>query len=277
MTDPLFSIIIPTYNSQEKLAATLDSVLVETEIPYEIVIRDGASTDETLKIIRVYEERYPERIRWASENDAGVYDAMNKGIDNARGRYLYFLGAGDRVRPSALKRIGEAIPAQEVALIYGNVWWVDKGIVYDGPFRKERLLYCNPSHQAIFYDRRIFERLGRFDLRYNVAADWAFNMKCFGDVNIQKVYIDTIIADFEGGGVSATQGDDHFGADHIRLARESLGLPEKALRYLETEQGLGKRSRSASSAAARAFWRAQWIFLRRVVRPVRHRRLRGSA
>src|SRR5258705_11239297 len=89
-----FPIITPTLNSGPKLEATINSVLSQKEDLFEYIVVDGGSSDETLNLLR----KHGERIKWISEKDRGVYDAMNKGIGMASGRYLYFLGAGDHLR-----------------------------------------------------------------------------------------------------------------------------------------------------------------------------------
>lgn len=277
MDRPFFSIIIPTKNCAGKLAATLESILSEREIPLEIVIRDGESTDGTQEVAQSFRERAGDRVRWASERDKNVYDGMNKAIPEARGRYLYFLGAGDRLRPGALRGVHDAAPAEGLALVYGDVFWEDKQTVYGGPFKRERFLFCNPSHQAIFYERALFDRFGDFDIRYPVAADWAFNMQCWGDEAVRKVYLKTLIADYEGDGISATQPDETFAREHASLARKYLHFGESDLRFFEREVNAAFRVGHEPNPIRRACLRAELIFLRRLIRPVLHRRLVGRA
>ncbi|MEJ7711150.1 MAG: glycosyltransferase [Pyrinomonadaceae bacterium] len=82
----LFSILTPTYNCGRKLEKTIRSVLSQDKSLYEYIIIDGCSTDETSSVV----EKYSNAVKFVSEKDEGVYDAMNKGIDMATGRYLYF-------------------------------------------------------------------------------------------------------------------------------------------------------------------------------------------
>lgn len=86
------SIIIPTYNSASVLPRALDSIICQTFTNWEVLIMDGISTDDTLKMAQSYNDS---RIRIYSEPDNGIYDAMNKGINKANGEWLYFLGSDD--------------------------------------------------------------------------------------------------------------------------------------------------------------------------------------
>lgn len=221
MQGPFFTIITPTYNSGLKLRSTIDSVLYQRFSSFEHVLIDGTSTDCTVDIIRSYHKDC--RIRFISEPDSGIYDAMNKGIELARGRFLYFLGVGDILRPDILTEIAKVVPSSGMTLLYGSVFRWDKASVYDGPFTIGKLRRKNICHQAIFYENKIFRTLGKYETKYACLSDWAFNMKCFGDRTIKKMYVEKLIADYEGGGLSASRIDRIFNYDYPRLVRERLG------------------------------------------------------
>lgn len=218
MSQKLFSIITPTYNSGSKIEKTINSVLTQDKDLFDFHIIDGASTDDTLRTI----EKYGAKIKLVSERDKGVYDAMNKGIDLASGKYLYFLGAGDTLRANVLRKIEKLMPDEPLTFVYGNVYWVDEAIIYSGEFDKLRLRTHNICHQAIFYERTVFHLMGKFELRFKVLADYVFNIKCFGEEQIHKRYIDYVIANFEGGGLSAKQKDVHLLNEHAQLIKDYL-------------------------------------------------------
>jgi glycosyltransferase involved in cell wall biosynthesis len=228
----LISVIIPTYNCGPKLAPTLESVLSQPGGLCEIVVVDGGSTDETLSVAG----EYGGRLRLVSEADRGVYDALNKGIGLAAGKYLFFLGAGDRLKEGVLGRVAGLLPAGELAFVYGDAYLVRHGVRVCGKFSAKEFVVRNICHQAIFYERTIFDVLGGYDLKYKVYADWAFNMKCFADRRVRKVYLDMLIADFEGWGISDTQEDAEFYRDLPRLIRKYVGLDE----YLRNRIYLGR-------------------------------------
>jgi glycosyltransferase involved in cell wall biosynthesis len=218
MEQKLFSIITPTYNCGTKIARTINSVLSQDSGLYEYIVIDGDSSDGTQSEV----ENFGDRIRFVSEPDQGVYDAMNKGIEMARGKYIYFLGAGDTLRANVLGNLARVIPDSELAFVYGNVYWVDEAFIYGGEFDKRRLETFNICHQAIFYERAIFDEIGRFELDYKILADYVFNIKCFGNDKIQKTYLDYVVANFEGGGLSAQQKDTALTKALPRLIEEYL-------------------------------------------------------
>ena len=221
-----FSVVIPTFKCGPKLATTLESVLSQPAGLYEIVVVDGGSGGETERII----EEYGGHLRSVSEPDRGVYDALNKGVGMASGRHLLFLGAGDRLREGVLERVAEILPEGEPSFAYGDAYLVSHDLRQGGTFGKKDFITRNLCQQAIFYERRIFELLGGFDLRYKVYADWAFNMKCFADPRVRKLYLGLLVADFEGWGMSELQEDLAFQGDLPRLIRKYVGVDEY-LRY----------------------------------------------
>src|SRR3954468_2397674 len=149
---PLISVIIPTFNSGAKIAATVGSVLSQRQGLYELLVIDGGSTDDTLTHLRAQGPA----LRYLSEPDEGIYDAMNKGIRLTSGEFLYFLGAGDRLLPGVLEAIAAEIrklPGQNgtarSTLLYGNVNLSHDCRPYDGRFDRFKLLRRNICHQAI--------------------------------------------------------------------------------------------------------------------------------
>ena len=222
MNPPLISIITPTFNSGAKIAATIASVLSQRKGLYEFLVIDGGSTDDTVAHLRAQGPA----LRYVSEPDKGVYDAMNKGICLSSGKFLYFLGAGDRLLPGALEAVAaelSKLPCQQKTsrptLLYGDVRLAIDSRPYDGRFNRFKLLRRNICHQAIFYQRSVFERLGFYNTKYRSLADWEFNIRCFNDYGVCKRYIPLQIADYEGGGKSQTTHDIAFQGDFPRQAR----------------------------------------------------------
>ncbi|MDE6297409.1 MAG: glycosyltransferase, partial [Muribaculaceae bacterium] len=115
MNNPLISIITITYNAEKELPATIESVLKQSCTDFEHLIIDGASTDKTLEIAR----KNPDA-RIISEKDNGLYDAMNKGIKHAHGKYLLFLNAGDSFRNSDSLAEYASAAEKDYDIIYGD-------------------------------------------------------------------------------------------------------------------------------------------------------------
>ncbi len=210
------SIIIPTYNSASVLPKALDSIVGQTFTDWEVLVMDGVSTDDTLKVAQSYNDR---RIRIYSEPDKGIYDAMNKGIKKARGEWLYFLGSDDWLLNNNVLHNVFAQDTDSYDVVYGEVEAPHLASMHSGEWSLDTIDY-NRCHQAILYKRTIFKRLGTYNQKYRIWADYDLNLKWFFDEKIRKKHIQTIIAHFSQGGYS-TQGDTTMQKDlpSIKLVR----------------------------------------------------------
>ncbi len=218
---PLFSIITPTYRAEARIEETIRSVLAQERDLFEYLIVDGCSPDGTLELIG----KYGDQVRCVSEPDGGLYDAMNKGIALSSGRYLYFIGAGDRLRPGVLSQIAAELPDHDRGVVYGTFHVPNDETNYYGKVSKWFLLLVyDICHQSAFYGREVFELFGMYDLRYPVRADYAINAEAFSDPRIEKRYVDLVIADYAGGGISALTEDKAFSRDFPGLVRRCLGV-----------------------------------------------------
>lgn len=223
---PRVSIITATYNSGKTLEECLISVARQTYANKEHLIIDGQSKDDTLAIIKKYQEQYPD-IRYISEADKGVWDAMNKGIDMASGEWLYFLGSDDALKNErVLSNIFAAPGNEDYDVIYGNIEHRNAGTRFDDEFNNKLLARFNIAHQAIFYRKTVFEKTGKFDLRYVAFSDYANNIKWFGNKTIRRKYASNIICVYNETGLSSIYFDKTF-------FREK---PAMLLKYLKFEQ-----------------------------------------
>ena len=119
---PKITIITVCYNSEKTIKDTLDSVLKQSFVDYEHLIIDGKSKDNTLKIIKDYEMKYDGKLRVISEKDKGIYDAMNKGIKNAKGNIIGILNSDDIFADKdVLHKIYEAFERENCQGIYGDL------------------------------------------------------------------------------------------------------------------------------------------------------------
>ena len=178
--DPLFSIITVTWNAAGVIAPTMQSVQRQTSSDYEMLIIDGASTDDTLAIVR---QASIASLRIFSEPDNGLYDAMNKGIAQARGRYLIFLNAGDRFADDAVLARLAMLTADRPGVIYGQTQLVDAEghVVGKRHLTAPKKLTANSflngmvvCHQA-FAARR--DLVPEYDLQYKLSADYDWCIK----------------------------------------------------------------------------------------------------
>lgn len=204
---PLFSIVIVTLNARPFVAEALESVARQTLRSFELLVVDGGSTDGTIDDLRAYDARLEGRMRWMSEPDGGLYDAMNKGLAAASGRYLAYLGADDRLAPGALEAVeravrvggGATIVAGAVRVFGGASEWIELPRSY----ARMRVPKRAPArHQALFVERRALADAGGFDTRYRIAADYDLYLRLC-EVGATESLTNDILAEFRLGGVSS--------------------------------------------------------------------------
>ncbi len=173
MNCPLISIITVVYNASLTLETTILSVLAQERSLFEYWIIDGGSTDTSLDIIRKYEDRLT---GWLSEPDGGIYDAMNKGIDRAKGKWLYFLGADDQLRADVVKNVAPYLDSK-YAIVFGSVSF-DTGHTIQSYLNRVTLFQNTLHHQSAFYSYTLFR-----DFRYNTTlrtiADFELNLLAY--------------------------------------------------------------------------------------------------
>ena len=168
------SIITVVYNAAAVLEETILSVLQQDYPHIEYIIIDGGSTDGSVDIIRKYSDRIA---YWVSEPDAGVYDAMNKGIRKATGDWINFMNAGDRFfHPRTLSTVFENNNYKGYDILYGNVIIVSRSGVYLHleAGKADQLKNCMPfCHQTVFV-RTELAKTYLFDTTFKIAADYKF-------------------------------------------------------------------------------------------------------
>lgn len=223
---PFFSIIIPTYNSALTIANCLNSIFTQSFVNFEILVIDGQSTDNTLENIFPFNDN---RLKILSESDEGIYDAMNKGINLAKGKWLLFLGSDDVLfNQNVLNDVFNLMIDNEFKFVYGNVLllgdtgWGIAGQCYDGEFDIEKLLKSNIAHQSIFYHNEVFKKHGNFDTKFKICADYDFNLRMAA--NYELKFIDKIISKFSAGGASTNAVDVEFGKLYINNIFKYFGL-----------------------------------------------------
>lgn len=229
--ESLISIIIPTYNAGKNIDACLDSIFCQVTFPIEVIILDGGSTDEILSQISLY--NHP-AIKCIAEPDKGIYDAMNKGIAASSGNWLYFMGADDRLLPGFNELAGKLEDANSV--YYGNsVPFYENGNTHPyglltGEFSPYRLSKYCMNHQSIIYPVKAFQP-HRYNLKYRVAADYAFNLRLWGDNKFRKNFYPIDVVRYNMGGFSAGNRDVAFYKDKSSLVRKFMGW-KIFLRYI---------------------------------------------
>lgn len=214
----LFTIITVCYNSEKTIERTIQSVLHQTCQDYQYIIVDGASTDETMNIVRKYEPLFQGKLKCISEPDQGIYDAMNKGIHEADGKLIGIVNSDDYYEPDALEIIQRTYCGEKYQVLYGLLRTVQNG--------KEVMVYLKNhenleqdmiAHPSCFITKATYEEYGVYSLKYPYSADYEFMLrvrKC-PEVKFQEIY--HIISNFSLDGAS---GSIKAYRDTMRLKKE---------------------------------------------------------
>jgi len=198
MINPKFSIITVVYNNFDGIEQTILSVTNQVFKEFEYIIIDGCSTDGTLELIEKHKKNIDKII---TEPDMGIYDAMNKGINESKGEYILFMNSGDIF--SSRNVLSDLAIHCTADIVYGNVLFVfdENSSVQVIPKGLSYLPHGMPFvHQAAFVKLK-YARNNKFDQRYRLAADYDFFWRCYM-IGLSFKYIDINVCNFKPGGVS---------------------------------------------------------------------------
>ncbi len=195
---PLISIITTVFNAKNEIEKNIEAVQFQSYTNKEHIIIDGGSTDGTLEVLQ---RKDAEVDYWLSETDAGIYDAMNKGIDATTGEWIYFSGVDDYFyRNNTLVSVMESKKiADDVTLVLGNIIYPD-GKIFRSRLDKTIYLKNTIHHQGAFYRRSVFDkfRYGRtissgLKKNFIISGDYQLNLHLFTG-KAKHIYVDEIIA-----------------------------------------------------------------------------------
>lgn len=210
------TIITATWNSGKTIGDTLESVLNQNYEDIEHIIVDGGSSDDTLEIIKRYEPRYRGRLKWISEPDRGIYDAMNKGIRLATGDVIGILNSDDFFTSrDVLQRVADE--THDVDAVYGDIHFVRpdnlaKTVRYysSKSFRRWKMrLGFMPAHPSFYCRRSVYQRFGLFDTNYKIAADFDQLLRLIYCERITIKYIPMDFVTMRTGGASTSGLKSH--------------------------------------------------------------------
>jgi len=223
MSQPTISIIIPVFNAKRTLESALRSIWEQSIRAHEIIVIDGGSTDGTLEVIKSHQANIT---HWTSERDRGVYDAINKGIQKATGKWIYILGSDDKLASTDVLESITAHLTDSTPLVYGSVRNVNikHSLVPEVHMSSmgSGLYMRNTLHQqSAFYRRSLFEHQ-QFDTSLKVLADYDFHLFLFKQ-GITGIRVDILIAECEASGLSK-QFNRSLYAEEFRLKRNRLGI-----------------------------------------------------
>lgn len=207
-----FSLITVSYNSDKTISRTIESIRNQSYKDFEYIIIDGASSDQTIDIVKSYQPTFEGRLRWISEPDNGIYNAMNKGIKMASGDIIGIVNSDDWLEPDALEKVNNSFTANngDTNTLYcgainyhsqsGNVKRWDVKLK---SFRRQASLYIMAGirHPAVFVPRNVYDKIGIFNDRMRLSADQDFILRCYyGGVNF--VDVKAVLSNMSEGGVS---------------------------------------------------------------------------
>lgn len=202
------SIITVTYNSAKTLKDTLESVLKQKYTNYEHIIVDGLSKDNTMQIVKEYETKYDGKLKYISEKDSGLYDAMNKGIKMATGDIIGILNSDDiYAHENVLQEIVEKFKETNCDGTYANLIFMDEETmkkpqrIWNSPKGKLENGW-HPAHPTLYLKKEVYDKIGIFNLKYKIAADYDFMIRVMKDNTIKLNYIDDYIIYMRTGGAS---------------------------------------------------------------------------
>lgn len=201
------SIITVSLNSSATIKKTIESVVSQKNICIEYLIIDGASTDGTLEIIKEYASKYS-FIRWISEKDTGIYDAMNKGVLLATGDIIGILNSDDYYcSDDVLNTVYNCIEDNKIDSCYGNLVYSNKrnGKIYrywkSGEFQNFKYGWM-PPHPSFFVKKEIYQKYGLFRMDCGVNADYELMLRFLQINKITTVWINKLFVCMRMGGAS---------------------------------------------------------------------------
>lgn len=236
MGEKKISIITAAYNAEKTIEQTISSVVNQDYDNLEYIIVDGASTDGTVQIIEKYASY---GIRWISEPDQGLYDALNKGVCMSTGDYIQIIGADDALTsPTVISTVAAQFDSS-VDIFAGELWCVDesttKQICFTNEKVRDRAHYRGGAmipHAAMFVRRELLLRYP-FDTSYRIVSDYKFFLQCYYNQDVHIKFGEEKIAFFSYSGISSNP--QACWEEDNRLYQE-LGLPFQSPNYIHTSR-----------------------------------------
>ena len=206
---PLVTVITAVFNGQPYIADCLESVLTQDYSNIEHIVLDAGSTDGTIELLHQYSDKVA---LWISEPDRGVYDAWNKGLREARGEWITFLGADDIYLPGAISTYLELARTNPAAEFLSSRARLNHPTgyspVFGGPW--EWPAFCasmSTVHVGTMHHRQLFHRLGEFDTTYQIAGDYEFMLRAHD--TLRTAFSPAITVEMRAGGISDSTAGLH--------------------------------------------------------------------
>lgn len=234
--NPLLSIVTCTYNCVSDLEQTIESVFGQSFKNYEHVVIDGGSTDGTKEYLN---EMYKDGqfAVFLSEKDHGIYDALNKGISASKGEVIGILHAGTKLQPKALECLAKIITEDGLdRIIAGSVVWrSSEYFSYELRSNLAPLSSRNTKllHESIFIPRKLYRKVGVYDTRYKISADYEWISRAESISALDVVYTDDVLISYGSGwGLSGSISNERQKIrEHYDIAKKYIGFFFSFRRY----------------------------------------------
>ena len=225
-----FSIVVVSLNAGDELKKTVDSVLAQSYSDYEIIVKDGGSTDGSLETLPG--DRH---VKLTKRADKGIYDAMNQAVGRVRGDYVLFLNCGDYLADNkVLARVAKAAALSGADILYGDLYRRQQDSVDISPGKiTDFVCYRNvPCHQVCFYSRRLFEDRA-YLTKYKVRADYEHFLHCVYNRKAKCYHVPVTVCSYQGGGFSETEEHKTEAAiEHKEITEHYLGKKVLIYRFI---------------------------------------------
>ncbi len=206
-----FSIVTVAYNSASTIRDTIESVLYQSFSNIEYIIIDGLSKDNTVDIIKEYEPKFNKKMRWISEKDNGIYDAMNKGLNMATGDVIGIINSDDILSdPKALSKVMTYfIEDDSIDCVYADLYYVSQNdinnIVRYWKTGEKRSFSkgWHPAHPTFYVKKSVYDKKGVFDLNFKLAADFELMLRLVEKERISMIYLPEPLVKMRLGGATS--------------------------------------------------------------------------
>lgn len=203
------SLITVCFRSAGVIRSAIESVLSQKGVDVDYIVVDGGSNDGTVEILKEYESKFAGRMRWISESDEGMYDALNKGIKMAEGDVVGILNADDILEDENTLAFIASSFESAVDCVYGDIRFVR------GESKKTTRYYSSkrwrpwmhnwgfmPAHPSVYVRREVFDRVGGYKLGYDISADFEWMVRLLCKARVKTRYLPRSIVTMRLGGKS---------------------------------------------------------------------------
>lgn len=231
----IVNIITINRNNATGLEKTMQSVFSQTCRNFEYIIVDGASTDTSVQVIQRFAHLFGDRLKWVSESDSGIYNAMNKGLKMASGQYVEFLNSGDYLASGdVIERVLAALGDNGFpSILYGNmnksfgngVCCQDKG--FAGKDISFLMFYKGTmNHPSAFIRKDLFDKYGQYDETLKIVSDWKWFLQAIALGEEEPVYADIDVSVFDMNGIS--ESNQSLASKERKIVLDQL-IPKRIL------------------------------------------------